>query len=128
MIIDTSAFLAVLFNEPDAESFEAKLAEAPGRAASTGTLLETAIVVETRLGGDGGRALDLLLYKSAVEIAPFDAEQLSIARSAFQRYGRGRHRAALNFGDCFAYALARIRGEPLLFKGTDFGATDVAVA
>jgi ribonuclease VapC len=128
MVIDTSALAAILFNEPDAESFEAKIADAPTRAISTATLLESAIVAEARLGPEGGRELDLIMYKSSVDIVPFDGEQLALARSAFRHYGKGRHPAVLNFGDCFAYALSRTRGEPLLCKGTDFAATDITVA
>jgi ribonuclease VapC len=128
MVIDTSALIAILFNEADAEQVEAKLVDAATRAISAVTLLESAIVAETRLGEDGGRELELLVYKSAVEVIPFDTTQLALARLAFRRYGKGHHRAALNFGDCIAYALARARSEPLLCKGVSFSATDIAIA
>jgi ribonuclease VapC len=128
MIIDTSALVAILFNEPDAEQLEGKLVDAVTRAISTVTLLESAIVAETRLGEDGSRELELLVYKAAVDVIPFDTTQLALARLAFRRYGHGHHRAALNFGDCIAYALARARNEPLLCKGVSFAATDIAIA
>ena len=128
MVIDTSALVAILFNEPDADQIEGKLVNADTRALSAATLLESAIVAETRLGEDGSRELELLVYKSAVEIVPFDTTQLALARLAFRRYGKGHHRAALNFGDCIAYALARSRSETLLCKGVSFSATDIAIA
>lgn len=83
--------------------------------------------MQVRRGSEGSRDLDLLLAKLKIEIVPFTAEQAEIARKAFRRYGRGRHSAKLNFGDCFAYALANDESAPLLFKGDDFGQTDVAV-
>ena len=94
---------------------------------SAATVLETGIVVESRLGDAAGRELDLFLIRANFQIMPVDAEQAELARSAWRRFGKGRHPAALNFGDCFAYALAKWTGEPLLAKGTDFAATDVAL-
>jgi len=82
------------------------------------------MVLEARFGSDAEGDLDLFLHRASVEIVPFDEDQLAIARSAFRRYGKGRHPAGLNFGDCIAYALARFMDEPLLFKGTGFTATD----
>jgi ribonuclease VapC len=90
--------------------------------------LETAIVVENRFGESGGRELDLLILRLPIQVASIDREQLEWARIAFRRFGKGRHEAGLNFGDCFAYALAKVSGEPLLFKGQDFSRTDVQAA
>ena len=97
----------------------------PSGLISAATVLEATIVLETRLGDAGGREFDLWLLKLGAEIVPVDAEQMDAARRAWRRYGRGRHPAALNYGDCFSYALALTRAEPLLFKGEDFGRTDV---
>ena len=124
MIVDTSAVLAVLFREDEAPEFENLIAASPCRM-SVANVLESAIVVEGRGGRAAGRALDAFLASAAIEAAPITADQLEIARAAWRRYGKGNHPAALNFGDCFAYALARASGEPLLFKGNDFAQTDV---
>jgi ribonuclease VapC len=126
MVLDTSAILAMLLNEPDAEALRIAVEEDPRRYVSSATVLETAIVIETRKGEAGGRELDLLLQKAEIEIVPVDADQIAEARRAYRRFGRGRHAAGLNYGDLFAYALARALGEPLLFKGDDFIKTDVA--
>ncbi len=126
MVLDTSALLAMLMNEPEAEGFAVAVEHDPVRLVSAGSLLETAIVAESRWGDPGGRELDLLAAKAGLEVAPVDEEQVEIARQAFRRFGKGRHPAGLNFGDCFAYALSRASGEPLLFKGGDFAQTDVA--
>lgn len=126
MIVDTSAIVAILRDEPDAGSYGDALARAVEPRMSAGTYLETAIVVD--LNGDpvlGGRLDDLM---SAVEmvVEPVTREQADVARRAYRSFGMGSgHRAALNFGDCFAYALARVRNEPLLYKGDDFSHTDV---
>ncbi len=125
MVIDTSAVVAIALNEVDATEFELRFADDPVRLISAATVLETTIVVETRLGEAGGREFDLWLLKIGAEIVPVDAEQTDAARRAWRRYGKGRHPAALNYGDCFSYALALTRGEPLLFKGEDFAKTDV---
>lgn len=125
MVVDTSALLALLLNEPEAETFRMAVEEDATRLVSAGTVLEAALVIEARKGEAGGRELDLLLHKAEVQIVPVDAEQVAEARRAYRRYGKGRHAAALNFGDVFAYALARSSGEPLLFKGSDFARTDV---
>ena len=95
---------------------------------SVANLIETSLVIESRFGAEGSRDLDLLVERARIELVPVDLEQLRIARRAFSRFGKGRHPAALNFGDCFAYALARSLGEPLLFKGDDFAKTDLATA
>lgn len=126
MVIDTSAILALLFNEREADDIEVALDDDPVRLLSAASCLEAALVVEARLGEPGGRELDLLLHKARIELVSVTPEQVEVARSAWRRFGRGRHEAGLNFGDCFAYALAMTTGEPLLFKGEDFARTDVA--
>ena len=126
MVIDTSALLAILFLEPEAERFARAIAGAARRLISAGTLLETGIVLQARHGDEGARDLDLLVLKLGIEVAPVTERQVALARRAYRQYGKGqRHPAGLNFGDCFAYALARDAGEPLLFKGEDFARTDV---
>lgn len=125
MVLDTSALLALLLDEPEAETFRAAIDEDEARFVSAATLLETAVVIEARKGEAGGRELDLLLHRADVVIVPVDAEHVAEARRAWRRFGRGRHPAALNFGDIFAYALARVSDEPLLFKGDDFARTDI---
>jgi ribonuclease VapC len=125
MVIDTSALLAVLFNEPEAEAIARALSSDPRRLASAFTVLQTGIVVEARKGEVGGRELDLLLHRIGLECVPLTASHAEVARDAWRRFGRGRHSANLSIGDCCAYALARISGEPLLFKGEDFARTDV---
>jgi ribonuclease VapC len=128
MIIDPSALVAVLDQELEAERIVRTLASAPERILSAANLVEVGIVMQARRGDDGARDLDLLLAKLRVDIAVVTANQADIARKAFRRYGRGRHAANLNFGDCFAYALAKDTSAPLLFKGDDFSQTDVMVA
>ena len=127
MVIDTSAIAAILFDEPDAAALEGKIADDPVRLMSAATLLEATIVIEARLGDPGGREFDLWLHRAEVEVLPVDAEQADMARRAWRRFSRGRHPAALNYGDCFSYALAVTHDEPLLFKGDDFTKTDVKV-
>ena len=127
MVIDTSALAAIFFGEPERQRFLDAIIGATSRMLSAATVLETALVVESRLGDAAGRELDLFLLRGNFQIIPFDAEQSELARSAWRRFGKGRHPAALNFGDCFAYALAKWSGEPLLAKGTDFAATDIMV-
>jgi ribonuclease VapC len=126
MTIDTSALVAILFNEPERLDFNKLVDDDPRCIISTVSVLEASMVVESRFGTDSGADLDIFLADASVEIVSFDADQLAIARRAFRQYGKGRHRAGLNFGDCAAYALSRWSGEPLLFKGEDFAATDVA--
>jgi ribonuclease VapC len=127
MIIDVSALIAILDQEPEAERIVRAMSAASDRMLSASNLLEAGIVMQARRGDEGARDLDLLLAKLKIEIVPFTARQADIARKAFRRYGRGRHGAQLNFGDCFAYALAKDVSAPLLFKGDDFGQTDLAV-
>jgi len=125
MVIDTSAVLALLLDEPEAESFRAAIEDDDTRLLSAATLLEIAMVIETKKGEAGGRELDVLLHRADVVVVPVDEDHVSEARRAYRRFGRGRHAAGLNFGDLFAYALARVSGEPLLFKGADFTRTDI---
>lgn len=128
MILDTSALLAVLFDEPDADYFEREIAGATVCRMSAANHLEAAMVVESRMGDEGGRQLDNFVEAAEIELVAVTPEQAQTARLAWRRYGKGNHPAALNFGDCFAYALAEATGEPLLFKGEDFIHTDIEAA
>jgi ribonuclease VapC len=128
MIVDTSALIAILEQEPEAERIARTPASTSERMLSVANLVDVGIVMQARRGDDGARDLDLLIAKLKVEIVPLTARQADVARKAFRRYGRGRHSAKLNFGDCVAYALAKDESAPLLFKGDDFGQTDVMVA
>jgi ribonuclease VapC len=128
MVIDTSALVAILRNEPERERFVQAIEEADVALVSAAALVETSIVIESRYGAMGVRDLDVFIDRAGIEIAAVDAEQAREARRAFSRYGKGRSDAALNFGDCFSYALALTAGEPLLFKGDDFSRTDVVSA
>ena len=125
MVIDTSAVLAILFEEPESPTIRQAIEDDPIRLMSSGSFLETSIVIEARFGEHGGRELDLLLHTAQIEVVSVDRDQAEVAREGYRRYGKGRHPAGLNFGDCFAYALAKTSGEPLLFKGSDFSQTDV---
>ncbi|MCX6598501.1 MAG: type II toxin-antitoxin system VapC family toxin [Acidobacteria bacterium] len=125
MTIDTSAVLAILQDEPERGEFVSLLEDAPRKVMSAVSVLEAAMVLEGRYGEDAGADLDQFLLRAAVEIVPFSEDQLRVARTAFRRFGKGRHPAGLNFGDCASFALARWSGEPLLYKGQDFTATDV---
>lgn len=125
MVVDTSALLAILQDEPERRSFNEAIEAADSRRMSVATFVEVSIVIDARLGAAGQRDLDLFLERAAIELVDVDVEQARTARRAFTRYGKGRHPAGLNFGDCFAYALAAVLGEPLLFKGEDFSKTDV---
>lgn len=128
MVLDTSALVAVLFDEPERHDLVRAIAAAQRRLVSSGTLVEATIVVEARRGEAAGRELDLMLHRANVEIVAVDEEQARLAGAAWRRYGKGRHPAGLNFGDLFAYALARARGEELLFTGDDFARTDIPAA
>jgi ribonuclease VapC len=125
MVIDTSALIAILLNEPEAGQFAGAIAADARRLLSAAAALETGIVIEARKGSAGGRKLDLLLHRARIEVVPLTASHVEIARDAWRRFGRGNHPAGLNFGDCCAYALAQSSGEPLLFKGLDFAGTDI---
>jgi ribonuclease VapC len=127
VVIDTSALLAILLGEPERGKFLQLLSESETRLLSAANALETAIVVESRRGEAAGRELDLFLHRTKIEIVAVDTEQFSIARFAWRKYGKGRHAAALNFGDCFVYALTKTSSEPLLAKGEDFRRTDLQV-
>jgi ribonuclease VapC len=128
VVIDTSALLAVLFDEPERAAFVRRIAADPVRLMSVANWLEAAIIVDDRHGDECARDLKLFLIEAAIRLVPVTAEQAEHARAAYHRFGRGNHPARLNCGDCFAYALARDTGEPLLFKGGDFGRTDVEAA
>ncbi|MBI3050004.1 MAG: type II toxin-antitoxin system VapC family toxin [Acidobacteria bacterium] len=125
MVIDTSVVTAVLRNEPERARFIEAIKASDARMMSTATLVEASIVIERRHGAEGVRELDSFLSTAGIDLVAVDTEQAQIARRAFSRFGKGRHRAALNYGDCFSYALATVLGEPLLFKGDDFVHTDV---
>jgi ribonuclease VapC len=125
MVIDSSAFIAILLGEPEAETFAVVIGSDPKRLTSAFTALETGIVIEAKKGEAGSREFDLLLHRTKVEIIPLTAEQFEMARSAWRKYGKGNHPAGLNIGDCCSYALAKWTGEPLLFKGNDFSQTDI---
>lgn len=126
MVIDTSAIIAVLLDEADAASIARAIESGSPRLLSAANLLEASMVIESRKGEAGGRELDLLLYRAAIEVVAVDQNQAEVARLAWRRFGKSRHPAGLNYGDCFAYALAKTRRLPLLFKGSDFSQTDLA--
>jgi ribonuclease VapC len=126
MIVDTSALLAIFFGEPEAEDFAKAIARAEVSRMSAANLLEAGIVADNQTDSRTGRQLDALVVNFHLRIEPVTEEQVGIARQAYADFGRGNHPAALNFGDCFAYALAKATGEPLLFKGNDFARTDIA--
>jgi ribonuclease VapC len=128
MILDTSALVAVLYREPEAARYAQIIHDAERCAISAGTFLELSIVVQGQIGTDALRQCDMFLRRAGIVVEPFTVEQAHLARQAFHDFGKGRHPAGLNFGDCFSYALARFTGEPLLFKGNDFRRTDVAPA
>ncbi len=128
MVIDTSALLAILQDEPERRLYNERIETAAVRRLSTASFVEASIVIEARYGPPGLLAFDRLLHVADILLVEVDAAQASAARTAFSNYGKGRHPAGLNFGDCFAYALARVHAEPLLFKGDDFGQTDIVPA
>lgn len=125
MVIDTSAIVAILQREPETDEFIQRIAEDGTRLMSAFSVFETGVVIESRKGPAGARELDLVLHEARVTPVPFTAEHLALARDAYRRFGKGRHPAGLNLGDCVSYALARHSGEPLLFKGQDFARTDI---
>ncbi len=126
MVIDTSAILAILLGEPEAPRLAEAIEASSPRLLSAANLLEASIVIEARKGDEGARDLDLLIYRGGIEIVPVDAEQAEVARLAWRRYGKGRHAAGLNYGDLFAYALAKVSGSGLIYLGSDFSRTDLA--
>jgi ribonuclease VapC len=128
MIVDSSAILAILFAESDAETYARAIAEADSCRISAATFVEVAIVVEAQTKDSGSRQFDAFMRRAGIRIEAVTEEQAHIARQAYTDFGKGRHAAGLNSGDCFSYALARATGEPLLFKGDDFGQTDITPA
>lgn len=128
MIVDSSVVVAILGNEPEAPFLEAALANAPTRRISAANYVEASVVVDRRRDPVFSRKLDELIRDAQIIVDPVTTQQAYLARDAYRDFGKGRHRAGLNFGDCFAYALAKDKGEPLLFKGDDFRKTDVEVA
>jgi ribonuclease VapC len=128
MIVDTSALIAILAEEPESEIYIQAISRAPRCRISAGTFLELSIVIEGQFGAEALRQCDALFRRVGILIEPVTVEQAHTARQAYHDFGKGRHPAALNFGDCFAYALAKATGEPLLFKGEDFEKTDIASA
>jgi ribonuclease VapC len=125
MVIDTSALVCILQAEPGGRSFNEAIEAAPSRSMSAATFVEVSIVLEARHGAEGVRELDAFLERAEIGLVEVDFDQAKLARDAFRRFGKGRHPAGLNFGDCFSYALSMALGEPLLYKGNDFARTDV---
>lgn len=128
MVIDSSAIVSILRDEPERTSFIRLIDEAPRRLVSAPTLLEMTLVLAGSHRADMLDELDALIVQADIEIIPFTADHAAVAREAFLRYGKGRHKAGLNFGDCIAYAAARLEMMPLLFKGDDFRLTDIEAA
>lgn len=128
MILDASAIVAILCHEPARDWLVRRLRGATVRGIGAPTLVETAMVLETRLGPSAGALLDRFLQSFGVRVIPFGEDHWREAADAFRRYGKGRHPAALNLGDCLAYATARLAGRPLLFTGFDFTKTDLPTA
>jgi ribonuclease VapC len=128
MILDSSPLVAILAGEPDAELYIQAISRAPRCRISAGTFIELSIVVESQFPVEVLRQCDALFRRVGIVIEPVTVDHAHLARQAFHDFGKGRHPAGLNFGDCFAYALARHTGEPLLFKGNDFSQTDIVPA
>ncbi|MBS0151156.1 MAG: type II toxin-antitoxin system VapC family toxin [Nitrospira sp.] len=128
IVIDTSAVVAILRDEAERRTFNEAIEEAKRCLVSAVSFVEASMVMEGRMGYDGLRDFDLFILKAGIEIVPVDVEQASIARGAFRKFGKGRHAANLNFGDCFSYALAKVMDAALLFKGHDFSRTDIESA
>ena len=128
IVIDTSAVVAILRDEAERRTFNEVIEEAKRCLMSAVSFVEVSMVMEGRMGHDGLRDFDLFVLKAGIEIVPVDVEQANIAREAFRTFGKGRHAANLNFGDCFSYALAKAMDAALLFKGQDFSRTDIEAA
>ena len=128
MILDSSPLVAILAGEPDAELYIQAISRAPRCRISAGNFIELSIVVESQFPVEVLRQCDALFRRVGMVIEPVTVEHAHLARQAFHDFGKGRHPAGLNFGDCFAYALAKHTGEPLLFKGNDFSQTDIVSA
>jgi len=127
MVIDTSAVVAVFLNEPERNRFLEQIVQADKRLISAATVVEAGIVLEARQGPAVSRDFDLFLHEAGIEIVSVDETQAAQARSSFRQYGKGRHPAALNFGDCFTHALAIVSGEPVLAKGNEFRRANLQV-
>ena len=127
MVVETSAVLAILLDEPEAAEFAQLIEDDPAPVISAASVVEAGIVLISRHGLDARDDLRDFLEQGGLQVEPVTAEQAELALDAYQRYGKGRHRAGLNFGDCFAYALCQATGQPLLFKGQDFSQTDIAI-
>jgi ribonuclease VapC len=127
MVIDTSALVAILQAETERDWMLEALTRAGTRLVSALTALEAGMVLEGRFGPEAGRDLELFLFEARVEVVPMDLRQSAAAMRAWRKYGKGRHRAGLNLGDCCVYGLAKATGEPVLYKGDDFGHTDLAL-
>jgi len=128
MVIDSSALLAIVLEEPDSSVYASAISNSPACWLSAASLVEVSIVLTRRRSNNPTVVLDTLIESQQIVIVPVDHEQALLAREAFVRFGKGRHPAALNFGDCFSYALARQISEPLLYKGRDFSLTDITAA
>jgi ribonuclease VapC len=128
MILDTSALSAIFFGETDGDWYVQMIHDADSRRMSAANFVELSFVIEGQLGPAAGRQCDMFFRRAEIVIEPVTVEQAHLARQAFLDFGKGRHPAQLNFGDCFAYALAKATDEPLLFKGRDFSKTDVRPA
>jgi ribonuclease VapC len=127
VIVDTSAIVAILYGEPERVRFATAIHEADICRISVANFVELSMVVESQLGPEAERQIEAFFRRTGIVIEPVTVEHGHLARQAFLDFGKGRHKAGLNFGDCFAYALAKATGEPLLFKGDDFARTDVSV-
>jgi ribonuclease VapC len=128
MILDTSALAAIFFGEPEADRFTQLIHDAERCLISVANFVELCMVIEGQIGPDAGRQCDVFFRRAGILIEPLTVEQGHLARQAFLDFGKGRHPAGLNFGDCFAYALAKTTGEALLYKGQDFSKTDIRTA
>ena len=125
IVIDSSALVAILRDEPERRPFLDAIVDHGEPRMSAATYVEASMVMELRRGDRAGREVDIFMEEVGITIEPVDEAQARIAREAFRRFGKGHHRAALNFGDCFVYALAKTLDAPVLFKGNDFAATDL---
>jgi ribonuclease VapC len=128
VIADTSALIAILYGEPEQTRFAQLIHDTESCRISVVSFVELSMVVESQIGPDAGRQIDALFRRAGIIIESVTVEHGHLARQAFLDYGKGRHKAGLNFGDCFSYALAKATGEPLLFKGRDFSQTDIKSA
>ena len=127
MVIDSSAMVAMFLGEPERKVFRNLIVNSESRLISSVNVFETGVVLEARSGISLAREFDLFLVRADIQVMSIDAEQTELARSAWRKFGKGRHKASLNLGDCFAYALSKFTGEPLLAKGNDFSLTDLEI-